>query len=170
MSDDDLFAQEMGKVLPLNQQSRAQNVKKRKHEILRSLEDKEVSHKHQVHNDNVSAHRKDGWLLQADGVASKDIRKLGQENITYELDLHGLTQEMAVKALANFVSEALSHNVRKICVVHGKGNHSKGKSVLKDCTYQWLEFGEYASQILAATPAIQSKGGACNIMLRKQNN
>jgi len=172
MSEEDLFAKEMGKVQPLASKERVQieTKQKTKHKVLRSLEEKEVSYKHHITHHRLSAKRAETWLLRADGVASKDIKKLGQENISYELDLHGLTQAQAVKELADFVAEAISHEVRQICIVHGKGNHSNGKSVLKDTTYQWLEHGEFASFILAATPAIQSKGGACNILLRKRNS
>jgi len=172
MSEDDLFAQEMGKVQPLASKERVQveTKLKTKHKILRSLENQEINHKQQVTHHRLSAKRAETWLLRADGVASKDIKKLAQENIAYELDLHGLTQNEAIKALADFVAEAIAHQVRQICIVHGKGNHSKGKSVLKDTTYHWLEFGEFSSFILAATPAIQSKGGACNVLLRKQSS
>jgi len=169
---DNLFAQEMGKVQPLTRKSRVQveTQQKTKHKILRGLEDKEVGHQQHIAHHRLSAKRTEVWLLRADGVASKDIKKLAQENISYELDLHGLTQDKAVKTLEEFVSEALSHEVRKICIVHGKGNHSKGKSVLKDTTYHWLESGTYSSFILAATPAVQSKGGACNVLLRRQSS
>ncbi|MDX8388104.1 MAG: Smr/MutS family protein [Ghiorsea sp.] len=168
--EDNLFAQEMGKVQPLTSKERVQveTQQRTKHKVLRGLEEKEVFHKQHIADHRLSSKRSEAWLLRADGVASKDIKKLSQENITYELDLHGLTQDKAVKELADFVSEALSHEVRQICIVHGKGNHSKGKSVLKDTTYHWLESGTFSSFILAAIPAVQSKGGACNVLLRKQ--
>ena len=172
MSDEDLFAKEMGKVQPLASKERVQveTQQKTKHKILRGLEEKEVSHKQHITHHRLSAKRAEAWLLRANGVASKDIKKLAQENISYELDLHGLTQDQAIKVLGDFVAEAISHEVRQICIVHGKGNHSQGKSVLKDTTYQWLEHGEFSSFILAATPALQSKGGACNVLLRKQSS
>lgn len=172
MSEDDWFTQEMGKVQPLNKEkSRVLVTKpKRKHEILRNLEDKELNHIQTLKNDSLSAKRTDTWLLRADGVASKELNTLAKTNIKHELDLHGLTQDEAIKELEKYVSEALSHNVRQINIVHGKGNHSKGKSVLKDITYQWLEHGALASFILAAVPAQQSKGGACNVLLRKQKS
>lgn len=172
MSEDDWFAQEMSKVQPLNREkSRVPVAKaKRKHEILRRLEDKEINHIQTLKNDSLSAKRTDSWLLRADGVASKELNSLAKATIKHELDLHGLNQNEAIKELERFVSEALTHNIRQISIVHGKGNHSKGKSVLKDITYQWLEHGALASFILAAVPAKQSKGGACNVLLRKQKN
>ena len=170
MSEDDLFTELMGQVQPLNKtEPRVQAQKiKHKHEILRGLEDRETTHHHISKQQSLSPHRTEPWLLRADGVAAKDIKKLAQTNIKYELDLHGLTQNEAEQALSNFFNQALSNNIRQLCVVHGKGNHSKGKSVLKSLTYQWLEHGEYTHYVLTATPATQSKGGACNILLRKQ--
>ncbi|MDX8382271.1 MAG: Smr/MutS family protein [Ghiorsea sp.] len=170
MSENDLFAQMIGKVAPLKKEKYRVYVgtqQKAKHKVLRELEEKEVALQHHGTHHRISAKRTDEWLLRADGVASKDIKKLAQQNVTHELDLHGLTQDKAVKEIADFVAEALSHDIRQISIIHGKGNHSQGKSVLKDITYHWLEHGEYSGYILATTPATQSKGGACNILLRK---
>jgi len=171
MSSDDLFAQEMGKVQPLNAEKKRAQAKKtnQKHNILNNLEHQEVVHQQVSKNDKLSVQRTENWLLQAAGVASKDIKKLAQNHIKHELDLHGLTQAEAILALKDFVTEALGHNIRQISIVHGRGNHSKGKSVLKEITYQWLEHSEFSSSILAAIPATQSRGGACNILLRKQS-
>ncbi len=171
MNDADLFAQLMGQVEPLNKgKTRVLTQKtKTKHEILRNLEQQETTQRQVAKNESLSVQRTEPWLLRADGVASKDIKKLAQNKLKHELDLHGLNQKESVAALTNFFHHALVENIRQISVVHGKGNHSQGKSVLKDTTYHWLEFGEYASHILAAIPASQSKGGACNILLRKNN-
>lgn len=169
MNEKDLFAQLMEQVEPLNKgKSRIQTQKsKTKHEILRNLEHQEVLQQHVIRNESLSVRRTEPWLLRASGVASKDIKKLAQGHIKHELDLHGLNQKESITALNSFFQYALAENIRQISIVHGKGNHSQGKSVLKDTTYHWLEHGEYASYILAATPATQSKGGACNILLRK---
>ena len=42
------------------------------------------------------------------------------------LDLHGLTRDEAWERMATFVSESKRKNLRKIMVIHGKGNHSNG--------------------------------------------
>jgi len=169
MSEKDLFAELMGQVQPLNKsENRVQPKKvKHKHEILRGLEDREATHHHVIKQQSLAPKRTETWLLRADGVSSKDIKSLGQMNIKHELDLHGCTQAQAEKALHNFFNQSLDQYIRHLCIVHGKGNHSQGKSVLKDLTYQWLEHSAYAHYILVATPALQSKGGACNILLRK---
>jgi DNA-nicking Smr family endonuclease len=169
MSEEDLFAQMMGKVKPLQQaESRVQpNKPQKKHDILRSLEDKEVQHQHTTIQQQLSVRKEAAYLLRADGVSSKDIKKLSQMNIKYELDLHGLTQAESEAALNDFFNQAISDNIRYLCVVHGKGNHSGGKAVLKDMTFQWLAHGAFSSFILIATLSAASDGGACNILLRK---
>lgn len=169
MSEDDLFAQMMGEVKPLDKaENRVQtNSTKSKHEILRDLEDKEVSHQHVEHHQRLSTQKVDAYLLRAAGVSAKDIKKLAQTNIKYKLDLHGMTQNQAEQALQDFFSQALSQQIRYLSIVHGKGNHSDGKAVLKDLTFQWLEHSPFASHILIATLSMQSGGGACNILLRK---
>ena len=42
------------------------------------------------------------------------------------LDLHGLTRDEAWERMASFVSESKRKNLRKIMVIHGKGNLSNG--------------------------------------------
>ena len=42
------------------------------------------------------------------------------------IDLHGLTREEAWSRLAAFVTECKGRGLRKILIVHGKGNHSSG--------------------------------------------
>jgi len=169
MSEDDLFAQMVGEVKPLSQaEQRVQSKKtKAKHEILRGLEEKEVQHQHLSQQQNLSVHQVDAYVLRADGVSSKEIKKLAQMRIQHELDLHGLTQNQAETALAQFFKQSLTNNIRYLSIVHGKGNHSGGKAVLKDFTFQWLTHGAFSSHILIATLSAQSGGGACHVLLRK---
>jgi len=180
MSDEDLFAKEMGKVAPLKEDkiritsalTKTIGSKKKqaqqKHKILMAVAENNDGTPLATHAANIAPQRSEPFLLRADGVASKDIKKLAQSKITYEIDLHGLTQAQAEHALNDFFTQALEEEVRQVCIVHGRGNHSKGKSVLKDTTYHWFESGTFSSFILAASPAVQSKGGACNVLLRKQ--
>lgn len=164
---DDVFVREMANVQPLAHPAKAQRKKIRTRRILPDIQ-------HQPQGNNPSTSRKgqmiqrtDTWLLQADGVSNKEIRELSKAVISHDLDLHGCTQAQAIQSLSIFISKAISHHIHKVCIVHGKGNHSEGKCVLKDTTYHWFEHGECSSYILAATPALQSKGGACNVLLRK---
>lgn len=42
------------------------------------------------------------------------------------IDLHGLTRDDAWSRLESFVADCVSRGLRKILIVHGKGNHSRG--------------------------------------------
>ncbi len=174
MAEEDWFAREMEKVRPLNaEKSRAQASSKssttKKHQLLRQLEHKETVQTHLQHKRGASPQRADNWLLRADGISGKEIKSLAQADISHELDLHGLTQDEAIEQMQQFVSSAIARNIRKLSIVHGRGNHSTGKSILKETTYHWLQHGPLSHMILAATPSAQSKGGACHVLLRKQN-
>lgn len=42
------------------------------------------------------------------------------------IDLHGLTRDEAWQKLTSFVNDAVRHGLKKILIIHGKGNHSHG--------------------------------------------
>ncbi|MDQ6981086.1 MAG: Smr/MutS family protein, partial [Ghiorsea sp.] len=161
MSEDDLFAQAMGIVTPLAKEGKVQaKTTKNKHDILRSIEAKELQTTHSQHHARLSVQRFSTYELKADSVSTKDVKKLAQMNISLELDLHGLTQAQAEQTMQHFFNQAIHHSERYLCIIHGQGRHSKdGKSVLKDLTYQWLEHGSFSSHILIAIPSKQSGGG-----------
>lgn len=49
------------------------------------------------------------------------------------LDLHGLTAEEALPRVDQFLRASQSEGLKKVLVIHGKGNHSTdGHAVLKD--------------------------------------
>lgn len=42
------------------------------------------------------------------------------------IDLHGLTKDEAWERMNSFVSECVRRELKKILIIHGKGNHSNG--------------------------------------------
>lgn len=44
------------------------------------------------------------------------------------IDLHGLTREEAWSRLTSFVNDAVRRGLKKILIIHGKGNHSNGSA------------------------------------------
>ena len=42
------------------------------------------------------------------------------------IDLHGLTRDEAWSRLNSFVSDCIRRGLKKILIIHGKGNHSNG--------------------------------------------
>lgn len=62
------------------------------------------------------------------------------------IDLHGLTRDEALARLTLFFADARKQGLEKIRVVHGKGNHSEGESVLKRATKEFIERCPYAGE------------------------
>ncbi|TVR85675.1 MAG: hypothetical protein EA428_15390 [Spirochaetaceae bacterium] len=48
-----------------------------------------------------------------------------------ELDLHGCTVEEAITRTRRFIETSQARGLRKVLVIHGKGNHSNGTSLLR---------------------------------------
>jgi DNA-nicking Smr family endonuclease len=75
------------------------------------------------------------------GVSESVVRRLrrGEYAVRDELDLHGMTQEEARRALTAFLSECVAHGRRCVRIIHGKGNRSGQRGpVLKSAVNRWL--------------------------------
>lgn len=94
------------------------------------------------------------WLNRY-GVVDKDkmldeaVERKKFESHTYlrqmrheaAIDLHGLTVEEAEKKLDAFVGMCCREGLRKILIIHGKGNHSKGSDpVLGNMVHKFIEW------------------------------
>lgn len=74
------------------------------------------------------------------------------------LDLHGATLEQARERLDQFLQSCLTHGVKCVRVVHGKGYGSKdGTPVLKEAVRRWLA---QFDAILAYTECSEQNGGS----------
>ena len=92
------------------------------------------------------------WLRRY-GVVDKDAQKeereckeklLNREELKKlpceaEIDLHGLTSEEAEQRLNAFVTECCRRGIRKILIIHGKGNHSETAPVLYGLVRSFIE-------------------------------
>lgn len=103
----------------------------------------------------------EGGTAYVRGDAAPDTaRKLrrGQWRAGAELDLHGLRVEQARHAMLSFLDECLSHGIRCVRVVHGKGYGSQGlEPVLKDKVRTWLV---QKNDVVAFAEAPEREGGA----------
>lgn len=95
-----------------------------------------------------------------------------------KLDLHGMTEAAAHRALSSFLLGARQRGNRLILVVTGKGNPRKEESaswmisphgVLKQMVPRWLNEPELSSLIASVRPAHvrHGGGGALYVYLRK---
>jgi len=168
--DDDLFSQAMSNVRQLQREAR-RVVEKKQKKIPRT----KLAQPVQVLSESAPAHRPERsetpWVMKADGVSAERMRQLGagRPAIDMEIDLHGMTQEKTYAALAKGMEQALAQGCRVLCVIHGRGLHSKGgRSLLREAVYRWLQEGAYAGWVLAAMPRPGSGGGAVLILLRRR--
>jgi DNA-nicking Smr family endonuclease len=72
--------------------------------------------------------------------------RLLQKKPDARIDLHGLNRDEAWNALAGFFRACEQQGCEKVLIVHGKGNHSAGESVLKKLTRQFIETSPLAGE------------------------
>lgn len=83
------------------------------------------------------------------------LRK-GQWPAQAYIDLHGMHRNEARNALAHFLRQSNQAKLRCVCVIHGKGNHSRQPAVLPGKVRSWLCQSEL---VQAFCPAKSSDGG-----------
>jgi DNA-nicking Smr family endonuclease len=99
---------------------------------------------------------------------TKERLKRGGVRPQASMDLHGLTQEAAHRALLSFLQRSRKSGLRLTLVVTGKGNPKnegavwtmREHGVLKEMVPRWLNEPEFAALIAGSTPAHVRHGGA----------
>jgi DNA-nicking Smr family endonuclease len=86
--------------------------------------------------------------------------KRGQLPVEARLDLHGLTQVEAHRALDEFLSRQYMAGKRCVIVVTGKGVGKDGGGVLRSAVPRWLNESPNREKVLAFEYARQKDGGA----------
>ncbi|HUJ04215.1 MAG TPA: Smr/MutS family protein [Rhizomicrobium sp.] len=117
-----------------------------------------------------------------DGNTQERLRK-GILAPQASLDLHGLTEDAAHRALTRFLRDAAARKLRLVAIVTGKGKKSSApdepfvmnyerRGVLKEMTPRWLSEPELARFIADVRPAHRKHGGegALYVYLRKPRN
>ncbi len=107
-------------------------------------------------------------LFSRPGVTAAALRKLkrGHWVIQAQLDLHGLTREMARLELAGFLTRCRQAGFRCVRIIHGKGLRSPNKEpVLKGKVRSWLM---QRDEVLAfcQAPNVEGGGGAALVLLK----
>lgn len=113
----------------------------------------------------------DFLLFARPGVQHRVLADLqrGAIETGLELDLHGLTVELAARALSEFLIECAHRRIRCARIIHGKGIRSSGRQpILKQKINYWLRLYE---QVLAFCSATGRDGGtgAVYVLLRNPN-
>lgn len=93
--------------------------------------------------------------------------KRGTIRIDFELDLHGLTREEAMDALAPFIEGAYRRGQQAVLIITGKGNNSDGEPVLQPAVSSWLrDKGRQMVAEFALAPRELGGDGALVVFLR----
>lgn len=86
---------------------------------------------------------------------SEFVKKLPPQDT---IDLHGLTQDEAWKALNTFVANSRRRGLRKILIIHGKGIHSgQGDGVLGSLVRRFVQEDQ---RLGASGQADRTQGGS----------
>ena len=92
----------------------------------------------------------------------------GSEDIDARIDLHGMTQAEAHRALSRVIAASRAAGQRCILVVTGHGRMSGG--ILKAAVPRWLDEPELRRHVLLIAAARPPHGGhgALYVLLRRQ--
>ncbi len=71
--------------------------------------------------------------------AAEERRRLRAARAEATIDLHGCNRDEAWARLESFFADALRRGLRKVLIVHGKGAHSEGGSVLPSLVRLFIE-------------------------------
>jgi DNA-nicking Smr family endonuclease len=108
----------------------------------------------------------------APGLDKRTREKLsgGEMAIEARLDLHGMTQDEAHRALGAFIRGARAAGRRCVLIVTGRGSgKGVGGGVLKNAVPRWLDEPAFRPHVLAIATAQPRDGGAgaLYVMLRR---
>ncbi len=99
--------------------------------------------------------------------ANAERLKRGRHKVEARLDLHGMTQDEAYRALLGFLRTARAAGKRCVLVITGRGRIGGG--VLKTAVPRWLDEAQFRPHLLAIATARPRDGGAgaLYVMLRR---
>lgn len=103
-----------------------------------------------------------------DRRTADNLRK-GRTEIEARIDLHGMTQAEAHRALTSFIVGQHEAGRRCVLVVTGKGTWREGGGVLRDAVPRWLNEPDLRPRLLSFTHAQRKDGGdgALYILLKR---
>lgn len=102
----------------------------------------------------------------------------GQLSVEASLDLHGMTQDQAHRALDRFMAEQFNRGRRVLLLVTGRGFKTDARSpeesvgVLRRMVPRWLKEAPHRARVLATASAQPKDGGvgAIYVLLRRERS
>lgn len=115
----------------------------------------------------------DGEIIDSKTEMGPQINKVSREKMRRKkadlvLDLHGMTADEAERSLNEFIRRSYRSGARKILIIHGKGNHTKGDAVLKPLVKSVLELSPYIGDI--GTPERRDGGSGATWAVVRQRS
>jgi len=96
---------------------------------------------------------------ESDQINPRENRsRLRNKKPDAHLDIHGLTRVEAWQALNNFFNDSKEKGLKKILIIHGKGNHSTGEAVLKRMLTEFIEQCPFAGESGRGKPSTGGEG------------
>lgn len=90
----------------------------------------------------------------------------GLKDIEARLDLHGMTQSRAHRALQSFLQRASSDGLTFVLVITGKGAADSGRGVLRRQVPEWLSLPEFRTLVAGFEQAHIGHGGEGALYVR----
>lgn len=101
-------------------------------------------------------------------LPSVSREKMRRKKADLVLDLHGLTADDAKVDLNKFIQKSYMTGARKILIIHGKGNHTNGRAVLKPLVKSVLEMSPYIGDF--GTPERRDGGSGATWAVVRQRS
>jgi DNA-nicking Smr family endonuclease len=168
-SDEDLFRQAVGEVVPLKSPPRTDSKAPRPSRPRHQREPVSTARQyiHQDDNDPTHINAEDGSSHRKNGVQKRILQKLkrGQFPVVEQLDLHSMSTLTGHAALLEFIEGIPNRTLECVRIIHGKGLRSADGPRLKLMARKLLR--EHP-RVLAFTDCKPADGGsgAVDVLLR----
>ncbi|MEE2932713.1 MAG: Smr/MutS family protein [Pseudomonadota bacterium] len=110
-----------------------------------------------------------GTLVGLDKRTGERLKR-GKLEVEGRLDMHGMSQATAYRALKRFLLDKQAAGKRCVVVITGKGSRDGGTGVLKEAVPRWLNEPSLRKHVLGFDYALPRLGGtgALYILLRRK--
>ncbi|MCF3933657.1 Smr/MutS family protein [Acuticoccus sp. M5D2P5] len=94
-------------------------------------------------------------------IDRKTRRKISRGTLAIDarIDLHGMTQEEAERALIRFIDSCSGRGLRVVLVITGKGQGGEGRGILRRSVPVWLTRQSLTRHVVSFSPAGPTHGG-----------
>ncbi|MET3105418.1 DNA-nicking Smr family endonuclease [Oxalobacteraceae bacterium GrIS 1.18] len=110
------------------------------------------------------------YAIKGSSPALLDKLRKGQWPVQAFLDLHGMQRDQARTALADFLRRSKLARLRSVCIIHGKGIHSRDTAILPGKVRSWLTQSELVQAFCPASAQDGGEGALQVLLLSSQTD